>query len=230
VAAGYASLEPHLEAHFRAAFLDVSDEERGIVATQIERRVNAPLASSMGRLFDAAAAVLGVRRGSSYEGQAAMELEAQASRYVSRISETDGDPAQSMNLASICEHLPKIEFPLSCLDGELAELDPLPLLGELGERANSGEDVGLLAAAFHRSVGDATVDLAAAACRDHGVERVALGGGVFQNSLLLAIVGEGLANQGLVVLLPERLGPNDGAISYGQAVVAAARLSDEQGR
>ncbi len=230
VAAGYASLEPHLEAHFRAAFLDVSDQERGIVATQIEKRVNAPLASSMGRLFDAAAAVLGVRRGSSYEGQAAMELEAQASRYVSRISETDGDPAQSMNLASICEHLPQIEFPLNCLDGELAELDPLPLLGELGERANSGEDVGLLAAAFHRSVGDATVDLAAAACRDHGVERVALGGGVFQNSLLLAIVGEGLANRGLVVLLPERLGPNDGCISYGQAVVAAARLSDEQGR
>lgn len=94
----------------------------------------------------------------------------------------------------------------------------------------AGEDVGLLATAFHVSVGKTTVELVTAACREHGIARVALGGGVFQNSLLLAIVRQGLDDEGLHVLIPERLGPNDGGISYGQAVVAAARLTDEQGR
>ena len=79
-------------------------------------------------------------------------------------------------------------------------------------------------------MGETTVDLAARACGEHGIVRVALGGGVFQNALLLAIVGKGLEGRGLHVLLPERLGPNDGGISYGQAVVAAARLADERGR
>jgi len=89
---------------------------------------------------------------------------------------------------------------------------------------------GLLAVAFHATVGETTVELAATACREHGIDRVALGGGVFQNSLLLAIVVRGLEERDLDVLLAERLGPNDGCISYGQAVVAAARLADEQGR
>jgi hydrogenase maturation protein HypF len=80
------------------------------------------------------------------------------------------------------------------------------------------------------TVGEVTVGLAEAACAERSIARVALGGGVFQNSLLLAIVKEGLASRGLDVLLPERLGPNDGSISYGQAVVAAARLAEEQGR
>jgi hydrogenase maturation protein HypF len=88
----------------------------------------------------------------------------------------------------------------------------------------------LLAAAFHVSVGETTVELAATACAEHGIIRVVLGGGVFQNALLLAIVRRGLEDRGLQVLLPERLSPNDGGISYGQAVVAAARLSDERGR
>ena len=98
------------------------------------------------------------------------------------------------------------------------------------QRAESGTPADFLAAAFHLSVGLATVDFAASASAEHGIGRVALGGGVFQNALLLAIVKRGLEAEGLHVLLPERLGPNDGAISYGQAVVAAARLSQEQGR
>jgi hydrogenase maturation protein HypF len=94
----------------------------------------------------------------------------------------------------------------------------------------AGVEMGLLAAAFHLAVGRTTVDLAAGACRELDVVKVALGGGVFQNSLLVAIVKKGLEERGLTVLLPQRLGPNDGGISYGQAVVAAARLADELGR
>jgi hydrogenase maturation protein HypF len=230
VAAGYASLEPDLTDSFERAFDGVPSDERRIVATQIDRGVNAPLASSMGRLFDAAAAVLGVRRGSAYEGQAAMELEALARRYVAGSLGESRDPSEVIGEGSVRAHLPRIALPVNGLPGETAVMDPLPLLAELGARAAAGEDAGRLAAAFHASVGEATVDLAAAACGEHGISRVALGGGVFQNSLLLAIVGGGLVSRGLEVLLPERLGPNDGAISYGQAVVAAARLADQQGR
>jgi hydrogenase maturation protein HypF len=230
VAAGYASLEPDLAEAFGLAFHDVPDEERRIVGVQIEKGVNAPIASSMGRLFDAASAVLGVRRGTSYEGQAAMELEALARRHVSSSAEGSGDPAGRIGSRSIRSRLPRMELPVDRSPGEPLVLDPVPLLAELGERAASGEDVGLLATAFHVAVGDATVEVAASACAEHSIARVALGGGVFQNSLLLAIVGEGLVGRGLDVLLPEQLGPNDGGISYGQAVVAAARLADEQGR
>ncbi len=230
VAAGYASLEPDLAESFGIACRDVPDEERRIVGVQIEKGVNAPLASSMGRLFDAAAAVLGVRRGSSYEGQAAMELEALARRFVSGSPGVGGDPAESIGSASVRARLPRITMPVDRSPGDPAVMDPVPLLAELADRAAAGEDAGLLAAAFHLSVGDTTVELAASACEDHSIAHVALGGGVFQNSLLLAIVGEGLVSRGLDVLLPELLGPNDGGISYGQAVVAAALLADEQGR
>ena len=230
VAAGYASLEPELEACFASAFEGVPADERRIVATQIDRGVNAPLASSMGRLFDAVAAVLGVRRGAAYEGQAAMELEALARHWVAGSVDDSRDPSEVIGEGPVQAHLPRIAVPVNGLPGECAVVDPVPVLAELGARAAAGEDAGLLAAAFHASIGEATVDLAAAACGEYGVSRVALGGGVFQNSLLQAIVGQGLVSRGIEVLRPERLGPNDGAISYGQAVIAAARLEDEQGR
>ena len=230
VAAGYASLEPDLRSSFECALRGVPGEERRIVESQIERRINAPLASSMGRLFDAAAAVLGVRREAFYEGQAAMELEALASGHLTGAADGSADPVELIGLESVRDSLPRIRLPVDYLAGEPAVMDPVPLLAELGSRAAAGEDYGLLAAAFHVSVGETTVELAATACGEHGIVRVALGGGVFQNALLLAIVGKGLEDRGLHVLLPERLGPNDGGISYGQAVVAAARLADEQGR
>jgi hydrogenase maturation protein HypF len=230
VAAGYASLDPDKAASFKTAFQYVADEERRVVGLQIERKVNSPLASSMGRLFDAAAAVLGVRSVSSYEGQAAMELEALARRHVSARSRACSEPAELLNSPSIRGHLPRIGFPVDRPADDVAVMDPVPLLAELGERLAAGEDSGMLAAAFHLAVGDTTVEAVASACTEHAIGRVALGGGVFQNSLLLAIVGGALANRGLEILLPQRLGPNDGGISYGQAVVAAARLADGQWR
>lgn len=230
VAAGYGSLEPNLQGSFEGALRGVPAEEKRIVKSQIERRINAPLASSMGRLFDAAAAVLGVRREAFYEGQAAMELEALASRHLAGLADWSADPAVLIGMESVRGCLPRIGLPVDFPAGAPAVMDPVPLLAELGGRAAAGEDSGLLAAAFHVSVGETTVELAATACGEEGIVRVALGGGVFQNALLLAIVRRGLEERGLQVLLPERLGPNDGGISYGQAVVAAARLSDERGR
>jgi hydrogenase maturation protein HypF len=202
-ACGYLALEPAATSAFRLAFEGVDPRSRAVAERQAAAGLNAPLASSMGRLFDAAAAVLGVRRVSDYEGQAAMELEALAGRRT----------ATPRTLR------------LSGAEGEPWVLDPLPLLAELGERRQAGEDAASLAALFHESVAFATAELAVRACDVAGVRTVVLSGGVFQNARLLETVTGRLEPHGLEVLVPRRLGPNDGAVSYGQAAIAAALLA-----
>lgn len=201
-ALGYLSLEPRLEPFFARALSHTGAEELAIAWQQLERKVNAPTASSMGRLFDAAAAVLGVRQVAHFEGQAAMELEALAGH----------------------RGAAELEFPIE--DGPAGfVLDPLPLLAELGAGLRARKSVADLAADFHASVARTTALAARRACETEGLDTVALGGGVFQNARLLGSVTRRLAAFGLRVLLPQRLSPNDGAVSYGQAAVAAARLA-----
>jgi hydrogenase maturation protein HypF len=98
------------------------------------------------------------------------------------------------------------------------------LLIALGEKHAAGVDVGDLAAAFHESVSAATAEVAGRVSGETGIRTVALGGGVFQNARLLVSVKDRLESRLLTVLVPRLLSPNDGAISYGQAAVAAARL------
>jgi hydrogenase maturation protein HypF len=90
---------------------------------------------------------------------------------------------------------------------------------------NRGAGISALAADFHASVAAAAVRVARWAAALGGVDTVALGGGTFQNVRLLTLIRDGLRQARLRVLTPERLSPNDGAISYGQAAVAAARLN-----
>ena len=187
-----------------AAFEDVDLMERAAARRQIERRINAPEASSMGRLFDAAAAVLGVRTVARYEGQAPMELESLA-----------GSTRGAL-----------LPFPAVQDDDGMWILEPLPLLIALGEGRVSGRPLAELAAAFHESVAEASAALAARLCEAESLDTVALGGGCFQNARLLDGVAGRLEAAGLRVLLPRLLGPNDGAVSYGQAVVAAARMGE----
>ncbi len=202
VALGYLSLEPGAEAAFARAFAEVEIAERSLAEQQIERRLNAPLASSMGRLFDAAAAVLGTRRVAYYEGQAAMELEALAGRGRAK----------------------PLPFPVvDTADGKCL-FDPLPLLVALGERCAAGDDVSDLAARFHESVARATGVAVQRLAEATGLSTVTLGGGVFQNARLLAAVRALLEESRFRVLVPRRLSPNDGAISYGQAAVAATLM------
>lgn len=206
VAAGYASLDrsPAVASALALAFEGVTAEQRAIVARQVERRLNTPVASSMGRLFDAAAAVLGVRRGMSYEGQAAMELESLATGRVEA----------------------PFDLPVREEAGMLV-MDPLPLLVALGECRQRGDDVHELAARFHATVIDAVTRVAIRVAEGAGLDTVALCGGSFQNALLLVGIRRSLEDAHLRVLAPAQLGPNDGAISFGQAAVAAALLERE---
>jgi hydrogenase maturation protein HypF len=203
-ALGFLALDPASRSAFRLAGCGVSPLERAVVERQLATGLNAPPASSMGRLFDAAAAVLGVRQVSQYEGQAAMELEALAGRRAGR------------------------ELPWNLYaEDDCWILDPLPLLVELGERRQRCECAADLAADLHESIAGATVDLVRRASEATGLTTIALGGGVFQNARFLVSLRERLENLGLEVLLSRRLGPNDGAVSYGQAAVAAAQLVGE---
>jgi len=199
---GYASLDPSSAAWLPAALADVAPREIAVAGRQIERGLNAPLASSLGRLFDAAAALVGLRVESSYEGQAAMELESAAGAL-------EGGA---------------LPFPVRTDLGPLPVLDPLPLLSALAAERRLGAPPDLLAARFHDSVVDAVSLLAVSLCRRRTLTRIALSGGCFQNARLASGVRGRLEEAGLDVLTPVELGPNDGAVSYGQAVVAAARL------
>lgn len=216
-ALGYWSLKPEdrrgsdpsglagLEAWDRA-FGPVPPSDLEMASLQVARGVNAPTASSMGRLFDAAASVLGLRTHASFEGQAPMELEALA-----------GDrPAEALPFPAVHGE-----------DGRVI-LDPLPLLDALARGVRRGEPPADLAAAFHESLAEGWSEAAIRIAGVEGLDTVVLGGGVFQNARLTARLGERLEMRGLQVLRAVRLSPNDGGLSYGQAAVAAARMAEDQ--
>ena len=163
---------------------------------------HAPLTTSAGRLFDAVSALLGLRREVSYEGQAAIELEALA-----RTIAADAAPA----------------YPAPEVDRSagVAVLDPAPLVALVVEERRRGVPAAVVAAGFHRALGEATADLAASLAGQRDLATVALSGGVFQNARLTQVVEDRLRSRGLAVLVHSAVPPNDGGISIGQAAVAS---------
>lgn len=205
-ALGYLQLEPAAALAFARAFDTISEQELRLARQQADRGLNAPLSSSMGRLFDAAAAILGVRRVARFEGQAAMELEA---------------------LAGTVSAPPLPFSVIEQADGTLL-FDPLPSLIALGQHHAAGVALQSLAARFHETIAAATAALVEQVSAGGAGPTVVLGGGVFQNARLLSSLRRRLEALGLHVLIPRQLSPNDGAISYGQAAVAAALLQSGQ--
>jgi hydrogenase maturation protein HypF len=161
-----------------------------------DRGVNAPSTTAVGRLFDAAAALVGVCLQASYEGEAPMRLEA------------------------LCEEAaPPLALPLARDAAGIWRSDWAPLVvGMLDARCTSAER----AAVFHASLAQALCEQALAVREDSGVTRVGLGGGVFQNRILSEQVQARLTTAGFEVLIPQHLPVNDAAISYGQLIEAAA--------
>lgn len=185
-----------------AGFLGRLDpREVAIVRTQVARSLNAPVASSAGRLFDAAAALLGLRDVAEYEAQAAIDLELAA-----------GDRTAAA-----------LPYALDRRDG-LMVLDARPTLAALLAGRAAGRPVGILAAAFQETIAEATRELLADARARTGLRTVCLSGGVFQNRRLASVLLRRLARDGFEPFVNRRVPCNDGGISYGQAAVAAARL------
>ncbi|MCL7937911.1 MAG: carbamoyltransferase HypF [marine benthic group bacterium] len=224
-ALGYRTLIRGEDEAFAEAFADIPEAELQLVDRQARRGVNSPLASSMGRLFDAAAAVLGLRAVATFEGQAAMELESLGASGLGYGSEPGPDLGRAIRKRAARAGVPTLPFPQregDDLDPTLLVMDPGPLLVGLGRSFANGAAPELLAAAFHLAVADRTVETVWRVAEEEGLGIVALGGGTFQNALLTPLIRDGLRDRGLRVLVPETLGPNDGSISYGQAAVAVS--------
>jgi hydrogenase maturation protein HypF len=163
--------------------------------------------TSVGRLFDAVAALIGVRRRVTYEGQAAIELEA-AARLV--------PPGEAAPYPVSLEW----EQPGGCL-----VLDPSPLVASVISATEGGEETAQVAAGFHEGLAAGAVTAAVQLARLHGMDTVALSGGVFQNGRLSALIAGGLAAAGLHVLTHHQVPANDGGISIGQAAIASTAPS-----
>lgn len=172
--------------------------DRQLLQAMLERGINAPLSSSAGRLFDAAAFLVGAADRNSFDGQAGMALEA--------LAETVEDAALLP-----CHLQPGVPF----------QLDPTPLLRGLLQRQQVGESPASLAWAFHASLATAVVEGCELIRKETGFDRVALSGGVFQNRLLTELVYTFLAKSHFSVFIHRLVPPNDGGIALGQAVIAA---------
>ncbi|MEQ9620751.1 carbamoyltransferase HypF [Coleofasciculus chthonoplastes] len=176
----------------------------------MEKGINSPLASSAGRLFDAVAAALGICRADcSYEGQAAIEMETLVT-------------PDSLNYVKEVGAYP---FTIGKLDQETELiLDPYPLwLALLDDLQQTIMSKSLIAAKFHQGLADAIAKMVQQLSPDLISNHVILTGGVFQNRILLTQVRENLERMGMTVLTHSRVPPNDGGLSLGQAVIAAAQ-------
>ena len=191
----------------------LDEQTRSITATMIERGINSPRTSSMGRLFDAAAAILGICGQATYEGEPAIELEAAAWRAL------DGKIARFPD-----DNVGYSTSGPSWLDGPDV-LDQKALFEALLEGIEAGAPADRLALDFHVAVARSSARIATEICAREGIGTVALSGGVFMNRLLLQLLTRELKYAGLAVLVPHTVPVNDGCIAYGQAAVASARLA-----
>jgi hydrogenase maturation protein HypF len=174
---------------------DLSFEERQALRIQLERGLNTPRTSSLGRLFDAAAALAGVRQMVNYEAQAAIEFEAAL------------DPSESGAYRfDIRENVVEAG---QVVQGLLADVD-------------SGVSVPVISARFHNGLAELSRCVCAEIRRQTGISEVALSGGVWQNMALLERATRSLRKDGFVVYLHHQVPANDGGLSLGQAVVGAA--------
>src|ERR1039458_9070942 len=172
----------------------ISEQGLRVVERMIATGTNTVMTSSCGRLFDAVAALIGLRYEVNFEGQAAIELEAIV------------DPS--------CEARYEVD-----IGGE--ELDFRPMMERI---AKEGAAPSVVAARFHNTLAAAIHEMCLRMRRESGIGRVCLSGGTFQNMRLLGLVARALSGSGFELFLHRKVPPNDGGIALGQAVIAAERM------
>ena len=196
----------------------LDEQTRSVTATMIEHGINSPRTSSMGRLFDAAAAILGICDKATYEGEPAIELEAAAWR---AFSSESACPTGNMASFSVTESSRPDDFHV---------LNSRPLFEALLEGIRTGVPAGKLALDFHVTIAHASARIASEICVREDLDTVALSGGVFMNRLLLRLLTHELKDASLAVLVSHAVPVNDGCIAYGQAAIARARLAQTASR
>jgi hydrogenase maturation protein HypF len=180
-------------------FKQIDEVEREIIKKQVEKKINAPLTSSMGRLFDAVAALIGVRSVIQYEAQAAIDLETCAREAA---EETEDYPYSLVEQNGVS--IIKIRDLIVAVIKDWHDRRPNPVI----------------AARFHNTIVRMILELCQAISVKTGITEVALSGGVFQNRLLHGKARAMLESAGLTVYTHHQVPCNDGGISLGQAVIA----------
>jgi hydrogenase maturation protein HypF len=194
-----------------ASVRGASEVEVDVIKHQIERKINSPLCSSMGRLFDAISAVLGIRGEIDYEGQAAVELEMAAYSGVIAMSVSD----------KVISHA-QGHYPYRIVEREGIRIVLLKdLLAGVIEDLHRGTSEGTISVKFHNTVAQMTNEMCQLIANETGITQVALSGGVFQNRLLLRRAVDLLESSGFQVFTHRQVPCNDGGISLGQAVIAS---------
>ena len=186
-----------------------SEKESKVQFAMADRKLNAVLSTSVGRLFDAVSAILGIRHKSSFEGEASMALEFAAEAYEQK------DHEQKQN--------EKIDPLVYEEDGHVI-LNTQLLVQRIVEAKLQGADSGRLAYRFHEILAEQITAVCVEARNVSGRQKVALSGGVFQNRLLLRLTEERLTEEGFEVLRHRMVPPNDGGIAVGQAAYGMAQL------
>jgi hydrogenase maturation protein HypF len=167
----------------------------------LETGINSPLTSSLGRVFDGVASILDLKRSVSFEGQAAMDLEAAARPCFGDI---------------LLYHIVQ--------EGETSVLDIIPAIKSLVEGSLAGMDTAELASSFHATLIASFTDMADLLRDRTGIDRVVLSGGCFQNRILLEGCIDELEKAGFEVFTHQRVPTNDGGVALGQAVIAGTRM------
>jgi hydrogenase maturation protein HypF len=182
----------------------IEDARAAIILEMIKKRINAPLTSSLGRLFDGVAALAGLRNEVAFEGQAAMELE--------------------MMAASAADHSYDCHWPA----GAPVQIPTAPIIRAVVEDLLRGTAPAIISARFHLTLVRLFTDLCDQLRRDTGLTRVVLSGGVFQNAVLLGGLMRALENKTFKVYTHKQVPTNDGGLSLGQAIIAAAMANNSQ--
>lgn len=181
--------------------------EVAVIRKQLERKLNAPLTSSAGRLFDAVSALAGVRMEIDYEAEAAIELEMLAPDDVTRFAPYPFTLIRERGIEVI-----KLKELISAVVSDIQGGVPAPVI--------SGK--------FHQTMAKIIVATCQSISRRSGISSVALSGGVFQNRLLFNLAANGLEKEGFSVFSHRLIPCNDGGIALGQAVIADCQARDER--
>lgn len=178
-----------------------TSSELRLLQQQLQKNINCIPTSSMGRLFDAVASLLGIRQRVSFEAEAAIELEFMAAPVLQKAATNP------------------LVYPISLVQDTRWLWDTGPLLAAIVDECLRRVDVGEMAAKFHSSVALATRRICELARDATGLHKVGLTGGVFQNVLLTELISRELESAGFTVLVHSLISPNDGGLSLGQAII-----------
>ena len=174
-----------------------SELELKIISQQLTNKINTPLSSSMGRLFDAVASIIDIKHFNYYEGQAAMELEAFCD------PEIDGS------------------YPYEIQQNTISVK---PIIQAIIKDYLNGTQTSVISSRFHNTIATIVIDLALSLRNQYGINTIALSGGVWQNTVLLNKTIHQLKAANFNPLIHHKIPPNDGGISLGQAIIAAMKV------